>query len=280
MRARERNYRLMLAALALPAFIWMVPILWMLSLSFQPNELLQATTTHTAFGLIPARFTVQNYIDLFTLGNAPVWLFNSFVVAMMMVAGVLFVSVTAGYAFARLSFPGKAPIFVLCLLGLMVPEQAIFIPLYTLVADLGWQNTHHGVAIPRIATPIGVFMMAQFFRSIPRDIEEAALVDGIGRFRIFLNLHLPLMLPAVVTLAIITFLYAWNDYLWPLVSLQKTANYTIAVGIASTQTNFAHSEGLGRLMAAGMMASMPVIAFYLLFQKHVVRAIALSAAKG
>lgn len=274
------NTRILLALVGLPAFIWLVPTLWMLSLSFQPNSLLQLTTTDTAFGLIPAQFTIDNYAAVLTLSNTPRWFFNSIMVALLTTVGVLLVAAPAGYAFARMRFPFRGTLLVVCLLGLAVPEQAIFIPLYLMFADLGWHNTYHGLAIPRIATPIGVFLMYQFMKGVPRDIEEAALVDGIGRFRIIFSIVLPLMRPALITLSILTFLYAWNDYLWPLVSSQQTANYTISVGIASIQSNFAQTEGLGRLMASGVLASLPVVLCYLAFQKYVVRAIALGGSKG
>ena len=278
--SKHTNSSIFIMLMAIPAFIWLVPILWMLSLSFQPNTLLQLTTTDTAFGLIPAQFTLDNYGAVLTLSHTPRWFLNSVVVAAMTTIGVVLVAAPAGYAFARMNFPLKTPLLVLCLMGMAIPEQAIFIPLYTMFADLGWHNSYHGLAIPRIATPVGVFLMYQFMRGVPRDIEEAAMIDGVGRFRIFLNIVLPLIRPALITLAILTFLYAWNDYLWPLVSSQKTVNYTISVGIASTQSNFAQSEGLGRLMASGVFASLPVILFYLAFQKYVVRAIALGGSKG
>lgn len=280
MNVRTRTMRLLITAIALPAFLWMVPILWMLSLSFQPNALLQVTTTHTAFGLVPARFTFDNYLSLITLSNTPRWFLNSMIVAGITTVGTICVAAPAGYAFARLEFRGKSILFAVCLLGMMVPEQAIFVPLYTQFASLGWHDTYHGLAVPRIATPIGVFLAYQFMRNLPRDIEDAARIDGISRLRIFVSIVLPLMRPALVTLAILTFLYAWNDYLWPLVSTQKSINYTISLGIASTQSNFAQSEGLGRLMAGGVFASLPVVLFYLAFQKHVVRAIALGGSKG
>lgn len=266
--------------MSIPAFLWLVPILWMLSLSFQPNDLLQRTTTDVAFGLIPAQFTLDNYAAVISLSNTPRWFMNSLIVALLTTLGVLLVAAPAGYAFARMNFPFKRTLLVLCLVGMAVPEQAIFISLYTMFSDLGWLNTYHGLAVPRIATPIGVFLMFQFMRGVPRDIEEAAMIDGIGRFRIFFNIVLPLMRPAMITLAIVTFLYAWNDFLWPLVVTQKTIHYTLAVGIASSQENFAQTEGLGRLMASGIFASLPVILFYLAFQKYVVRAIALGGSKG
>jgi multiple sugar transport system permease protein len=280
MMRHSRNLQLMILILAIPAFVWMVPILWMLSMSLQPNELLMRTTTETALGLIPAQTTVENFIALFHFGHTIQWFINSVIISVSMTLGVLILSTTAGYALARLDFPGKNFIFALCLFGLTIPEQAIFIPLYTMFADLGWHNTYHGLVIPRLATPIGVFLMAQFFAGLPKEIEEAAYVDGVSRQRVFWSILLPLVRPAMVTLAVLTFLYAWNDYLWPLVSSQKTSNYTITVGLASIQSNFAQSEGLGRIMAAGIVASAPVLILFLMFQKYVVRAVALGGSKG
>lgn len=277
---RSRNLQLMILILAIPAFVWMVPILWMLSMSLQPNDLLMRTTTDTALGLVPAQTTVENFIALFQFGNTIQWFINSMIISVSMTLGVLILSTTAGYALARLDFPGKTFVIALCLFGLTIPEQAIFIPLYTMFADLGWHNTYHGLVIPRLATPIGVFLMAQFFAGLPKEIEEAAFIDGISRQRVFWSILLPLVRPAMVTLAVLTFLYAWNDYLWPLVSSQKTSNYTITVGLASIQSNFAQSEGLGRIMAAGIVASAPVLILFLMFQKYVVRAVALGGSKG
>ena len=170
--SKHTNSSIFIMLMAIPAFIWLVPILWMLSLSFQPNTLLQLTTTDTAFGLIPAQFTLDNYGAVLTLSHTPRWFLNSIVVAAMTTIGVVLVAAPAGYAFARMNFPLKTPLLVLCLMGMAIPEQAIFIPLYTMFADLGWHNSYHGLAIPRIATPVGVFLMYQFMRGVPRDIEE------------------------------------------------------------------------------------------------------------
>jgi multiple sugar transport system permease protein len=147
-------------------------------------------------------------------------------------------------------------------------------------ADFGWHNTYPALIIPRVAVPIGVFLMTQFFRGIPGEIEEAARVDGVNRFQIFWHIMLPLARPAMMTLSILTFLYAWNDYLWPLVSAQKPEMFTITTGLASLQSNFAQSEGLGRVMASGVIASVPVVGLFLIFQRYVVRAVALGGSKG
>ncbi|WP_319498345.1 carbohydrate ABC transporter permease [uncultured Cohaesibacter sp.] len=276
----NRSYYWLVTLISLPAFLWLVPTLWMLSLSFQPNDVLARTTSSTFFGLIPLPFTLDNYAALFSYGQTPVWFLNSTIVAVGMTLAVLFVSTTAGYALARLSFPGKNTVIVFCLVGLMVPEQAVFIPLYTMFADFGWHNSYHALILPRVAVPIGVFLMMQFFKAIPRDIEEAARLDGVSWLQIFWHVMLPLARPAMTTLAILTFLYAWNDYLWPLVSARKREMFTITLGLASIQTNFAQSEGLGRIMASGVIATLPVVVLFLLFQRYVVQAMTAGGTKG
>ena len=175
----NRGYYWLILALSLPAFLWLVPTLWMVSLSFQPNEVLARSTSTTFFGLIPIPFTLDNYAALFRFGQTPGWFLNSLIVSLGMTLGVLAISTTAGYALARLDFPFKGAILVFCLVGLMVPEQAVFIPLYTMFADFGLHNSYHALILPRMAVPIGVFLMLQFFKAIPKDIEEAARLDGV-----------------------------------------------------------------------------------------------------
>ena len=169
----NRGYYWLVLALSIPAFLWLVPTIWMVSLSLQPNEVLARTTSTTALGLVPIPFTFDNYLALFSFGQTPLWFLNSVIVALGMTLGVLAVSTTAGYALARLNFPFKTPLTILCLIGLMVPEQAVFIPLYTMFADFGWHNSYHALILPRMAVPIGVFLMMSFFKAIPKDIEEA-----------------------------------------------------------------------------------------------------------
>ncbi|SNY91638.1 carbohydrate ABC transporter membrane protein 2, CUT1 family (TC 3.A.1.1.-) [Cohaesibacter sp. ES.047] len=275
-----RGYYWLVTALAIPAFAWLVPILWMVSLSLQPNDVLARTTSSTFFGLVPIPFTLDNYTALFSFGHTPLWFLNSAIVAFGMTFAVLFVSTTAGYALARLDFPFKKVVIVFCLIGLMVPEQAVFIPLYTMFADLGWHNSYQALILPRVAVPIGVFLMMQFFKAIPADIEEAARLDGVSWLQIFWHIMLPLARPAITTLAILTFLYAWNDYLWPLVSAQKREIFTITLGLASLQSNFAQSEGLGRVMASGVIATVPVVVLFLIFQRYVVQAMTAGGSKG
>lgn len=274
-----RRGNLVLWLLAVVAFIWLVPVIWMVSMSLQPNEVLARTTSNTFLGLIPIPFTIENFVNLFTLGLAPRWFLNSMIVATGMTALVLLLSSLAGFAFARVPFRGRSLVLAVVLAGLVIPEQAVFIPLYTMFADWGWHNSYHGLIAPRLAVPLGVFIMMQFFRAIPTYVEEAARLDGANRWTLFSRIMLPLAVPALTTVAILTFLYAWNDYLWPLVSSQRQEMFTITVGLASVQSNFAQSEGLGRVMASGVMASLPVILLFLVFQRFVVRGIAMGGGK-
>ena len=271
--------RLLTLLLVLAAVVWLVPIVWMLSLALQPNELLARTTSNVAWGLVPWPFTLENLTFVLSQGLTPRWFLNSAIVSGSMTLLVLALSSMAGYAFARIRFPGRRIIYPLVLAGLVIPEQAVFIPLYTMFADWGWHNGYAALVAPRLAVPIGVFLMTQFFRGIPDYIEEAARLDGAGRWTIFTRIMLPLSVPAMVTLAILTFLYAWNDYLWPLVSASRPEMFTITLGLASLQANFADSEGLGRVMASGVLASLPVVLLFLLFQRHVVRGIAMGSGK-
>ncbi len=279
MAGSRASRRLLTLLLTLAALVWLVPIVWMVSIALQPNELLARTTSNVAWGLVPWPFTLDNLSFVLSQGLTPRWFLNSAIVAVSMTFLVLALSAMAGYAFARIPFPGRRIVYPLVLAGLVIPEQAVFIPLYTMFADWGWHNGYAALVAPRVAVPIGVFLMTQFFRGIPDYIEEAATLDGASRWTVFTRIMLPLSVPAMATLAIITFLYAWNDYLWPLVSASRPEMFTITLGLASLQTNFADSEGLGRVMASGVLASLPVVLLFLVFQRHVVRGIAMGSGK-
>lgn len=262
--AGEWAFRLGLAAFA---FLWLTPILWTVAMSLTSNEVLQRRTV----GLWPASPTLENFADLMRVSAAPRWLLNSLVVAVAMTGLTLVLSATAGYAFARIPFRGRRILFVVVLAGLMVPGQAVIIPLHTMFADWGLHNTHVALFTPHLAVPFGVFLMTQFFRAVPRELEEAARLDRAGHWRIFVRIMLPLSIPALTTLGIFTFLYAWNDFLWPLVSGTRIEMNTITVGLANIQGNFAQSEGLGFLMASAVFAASPIVAVYLVFQRYIMR---------
>ena len=171
----------------------------------------------------------------------------------------LVIASLAGYGFARTDFPGRKVLFVLLLAALAVPEQAVIVPLHTMFAQADLHNTYIALIAPRLAFPFGVLLMTQYFRGIPAEIEEAALLDRASRLKVFWRIVLPLSIPAQATLGIYTFLHAWNDYFWPLVSATKPEMYTLTIGLAATQTNFAQTEGIGFLMAQAVFAGLPVL---------------------
>jgi multiple sugar transport system permease protein len=257
------------------AILWLLPILWVVTMSLKPNAELMRSTA----GFIPVPFTIENYVNLLSRETVPGWLLHSVIVSVTMTAMVLVVSSLAGYAFARLEFPFKRTLFMLMVAGLMVPEQAVFIPLHTMFSGWGLHNTHFALAMPRVAVPIGVFLMMQFFRSVPKELEEAAAIDYASRLTIFLKIMLPLSVPALTTLGLFTFIHAWNDFLWPLVSATKADMYTVTLGLASIQSNFAFTEGLGAVMASAVFASLPIVLLFLIFQRFIVAGVAMSAGK-
>lgn len=268
--AQARGDRLILIAVVLLALLWMAPLLWVLALSFKPNDFLAGRTDV----IFSAPFTLKNYSNIF--GNSAVfrWTLNSVIVSLAQTALTLVLATLAGYGFARTEFRGRRWLMVFVLAGLAVPEQAVIIPLHRLFADLEWHNSYSALVLPKLAAPFGVYLMTQYFKAVPRDIEEAALLDNTPRWKIFWCVILPLSVPAQATLGIFTFLTAWNDYLWPLISASQPEMYTLTLGLAATQSNFAQSEGIGFLMAQAVFAGLPIFIVYLFFQKHIVQAVA------
>jgi multiple sugar transport system permease protein len=268
--ALNRPPRIAIALVAVAAIIMLTPMLWVTILSFKDNTALMADTS-SAF---TPPWTLANYRSILGEGQVFTWLANSVIVSLAMTAGVLVLSSLAGYGFARLEFPGRKLLFVIVLFGLAIPEQAVIIGRHQMFSAISMHNTYTALVLPGLAMPFGVFLMTQYFRAIPRELDEAAMLDGASRARIFWRVLLPLTLPAQATLGIFTFFHAWNDYWWPLISATDKDMLTLTVGIAATQMNFAQTEGLGFLMAQAVFAGVPTLLVYLVFQKYIVRAVA------
>ena len=272
---RTLGDRVILVLLLGAAFLWLLPMLWVLAMALKPNEMLVQSTS----GILPWPHTLEHFATLLRGSLTPRWLLNSFIVAVGMTVATLVLSSLAGYAFARIDFPGRRILFVVVLAGLMVPEQAILVPLHAMIAGWEMHSTYFSLIAPRLAGPFGVFMMTQFFKAVPRDLEEAAQLDNASRLKIFWSVMLPLSRPALTTLGIFTFLYAWNDFLWPVVTATQPEMYTLSVGLGSLQGNFAMSEGLGFLMASAVFASLPILCVYIVFQQYIVKGIAMGGGK-
>ena len=184
----------------------------------------------------------------------------------------------AAYAFARLRFPGHDLIFNFMLLSMMIPGAVTLVPTYVIIAKLEWINRAQSLIFPSIVNAFGIFMLTQFFRTLPLDLEEAARIDGASRLKTLFVIVLPLSGPALATLAVIQFMWIWNDFLWPLVTLFHESNYTLQLGLASFQG--AHTQTTNLLMAGNVMSMLPVLALFIFAQRWFVRGIATQGLKG
>jgi multiple sugar transport system permease protein len=272
---RNRLSPMARAGVVIGAAIMVAPLVWTILLSLKANS---ALVGNSGAALSPP-YTLENYAAIFGNYLTMRWLLNSLIVSLGTTAGVLVLSSLAGYGFARLDFPFRKSLFVLVLLGLAIPQQAVILPQHRLFAELGLHNSYPGLILPALVGPFGVFFMTQYFRAIPIELDEAAMLDGASRFRTFWKVLVPLTWPAQATLGVFTFLGSWNDYWWPLISATKSDMYTLTVGLASSQMNYAQTSGLGFLMAQAVFASIPIFIVYIIFQKQIVRAMAGTAVR-
>ncbi|WP_084403147.1 carbohydrate ABC transporter permease [Schaalia suimastitidis] len=221
----------------------------------------------------------SNYVDVFTYGPFVTYILNSFIVAILGTLVVIFVSTTAGYAFSRLRWKGRDGAFILFLATMMIPAEVLVIPMFILMQQFGWVNTYQALIFPFAFGAFGTFLMRQFMRGIPFELEEAARVDGAGPIRTFVQIILPLTKSAIAVLAVFTFMGYWNSYLWPLiVTVDYDSLGTLPVGLAS----FSTQEGtrMDLQIAASIISMVPTTALVLALQKHLVKGIAMSGMGG
>jgi multiple sugar transport system permease protein len=237
--------------------------------SFREELAIQRNLT----SLLPVPFTLENWRYILSSSKLVRMFFNSlFVSSTHTILQIMLCSIAA-YAFARIPFKGKKPLYMLVLAGLMVPGQATFIPVYLLVAKLDLHNTYAALIIPGIASSFAVFLLVQFFEGIPKELEEAAYLDGASYFTVYWRIIMPLSGPVLTTLAIFTFLGNWNSYLWPLVSATNEDVMTVTVGLNHITTSWGFVEFFGRIMAAAWAGVVPILIFYFIFQQKIVKGI-------
>jgi multiple sugar transport system permease protein len=261
--------------LTLFALFFLLPLFWMIVTAFKPFE------EWLSPNWIPANPTLENFTSIFNDKSLPVlnWFFNSLLIASLFTAFILIIDSLAGYAYARLEFPGKNLIFGLMLATLVMPGIMFLIPNYLTIAKLKWIGTIQGVIAPGLSGVFGVFFMRQFFQGLPRELEEAAYIDGAGTFRTFWSVVLPLSKGPIITLGIITFLTSWNDYLWPLLILGGSRKaLTLPVGLATLQGQYTFDYG--KLMAGALVLTIPVLLLYAIFQRYIIRSISMTGIKG
>jgi len=272
--AQKRSPWWLYAVLGVGLLAMSLPFIWMLASSVKPEaEVRQIPPTW-----LPETFTLENYQTLFDRLSFPTYFFNSTLVAIVVTLGNVVFCSMLGYALAKLEFRGKRVIFALVLGMLMVPAIAILVPLFVLVSNLGLTNTYAGLILPYLAAPIGVFLMRQYFLGLPDELIQAARVDGASEFRIFWNVMLPLCGPALATLAILTFLGSWNNFIWPLVVAQTEDRYTLPVALALYSVG-QNATQYGVLLAGAVVVVLPVIAIFLALQRYFVQGIAMTGIK-
>ncbi len=260
--------------LILGAVIMVTPFLWMLSTSFKSF----AASMKVPPEWIPSDWHFENYSLVLEKINFSRYYLNTIIVTVGRTVGQLVLCSMAAYGFACLRFPGKNIIFVAILSVLMVPSQVVMIPSFVIMRELDWLDTFYVLIVPGIFSAFGTFLLRQFFMTLPRDLEEAAKIDGAGYFRIFWQVYLPLSKSALVSLAIFTVLYSWNDLLWPLIMTSSEEMRVLSIGIASFQGQ--HATDYPLLMAGAVMATVPVILLFIFLQRYFIEGIALSGIKG
>ncbi len=269
-----RNRWWLYAALSIALVVVIAPFVWMVLGSLKTNaELRQVPPTWW-----PDAATLGNYTQLFTRLNFGQYFFNSTVVAVVVTAGNLLFCSMVGYALVMLDFRGKKVLFTLIMVTLMIPGVVTFVPLFVLVANAGLVNTLPGLILPFLVSPFGVFLMRQYMQGLPRDLLDAARVDGAGELRIFARVFLPLCGPALATLGILTFLGSWNNFLWPLVVAQTEDTYTLPVALALYSTG-QNSTQYGLLLAGATIVVLPVLAVFMVFQRRFIQGIATTGLK-
>jgi multiple sugar transport system permease protein len=270
-RRRPSAWHLFLAPVAL---IFLIPFVQMFLAALSPAK--ELVTFPPPF--IPSRLTFDGFIALFQGSDVLRWLLNTTIVSIAAIGSHLVLCSLAGYGFARLKFRGRSVGFFLIVATVMIPIQLLMIPTYVMFAKVGLTDTLGAAIVPWLASAFGIFLMRQFFLSLPAELEEAALLDGCGRWGVFFRVVLPLAKPALATLAIFTLLGSWNDLVWPLIAINNDHAFTIQLGLANFQGTRRTQWSL--LMAGNVVATLPLIIFFLAAQRQFVATMTFSGLKG
>lgn len=249
------------------------PLIWILLTAFKslPETYIWPPT------LLPANWRFDSFSQLFQVVPFARFFLNSVLVSLpICILNLLFCSL-AGYVFAKFQFPGKSILFIIVLATIMIPFQVTMIPAFSILVELGWNNSYLGLIVPGMVGAFGIFLMRQFMMSIPTELIEAARIDGAGEFRIYTQIIIPSSKPAFAALAIFTFLESWNSFLWPLIVIDTPQMRTLPLGLALLKTQFIAQWPL--IMAATLLSSLPVILVYIIFQRQFIRGILLTGLK-
>lgn len=279
MNSETQNNRiakiLLYIGLTIVSLASLFPFYWMFVMATNSNEMINRTPPV----MVPGEQLVTNFQNV--LNSIPFFqtMLNSLIVATSITLGVLLLTSIAGFAFAKLAFPGRNILFIFILGTMMIPPQLGLIPTYFIITELGWLSDLRAIIVPGLMNAFGIFWMRQYVASaVPDEIIEAARIDGCSNFRIYWNIVVPVILPAFATLGIIVFMFVWGDYLWPLVVLQDQSSQTIQVALRSLMDD--RSRDYGMILSGTFWATVPLIIVFLMFNKLFIRSIADGAVKS
>lgn len=228
----------------------------------------------------PSEFSLANYAHLFAMNGFGRFVMNSVVTSGVSVAANIILASLAGYALAKLNFPGKRAVFVALIVAMMMPGTVTFVPQFVVAVNLGLSNTLAGIIVPFLVAPLNIFIVRQFANSVPEELLEAARIDGASELRIFFRIFLPLIGPAVAVVTIMSFLGAWNAFLWPLVIAQSDAIYTLPLGIATMKATVPNITDYGSMLAGAVVIMAPVLALFVFLQKYFIQGIGTAGLRG
>jgi multiple sugar transport system permease protein len=254
------------------AVIWFFPVFWALSTSFKTDD---EAVRKGAIQLLPTNPTIDGYLYVLRNSDLPIWYLNSTITSVLITVLVVGMAACAGYAISQLRFPGRTFLWWVILASFMIPGSALLVNHFIIIAGVKLLNTHAGIILPLLIAPVTVIIYKQFFDGIPREFREAAVMDGATELQVFFRLYLPMNWGVTTALAIVTFIGAWNQFLWPFLAVQNEKMMTVTVGITAVQDTF--GVAYARLMTGAVLAGLPVAVAYLLFQRRVTQAITLSA---
>ncbi|WP_052867183.1 carbohydrate ABC transporter permease [Streptomyces niger] len=264
---------LLVVALLLVA-AWLLPLVWAVATSLKP----EGETTKTPLEWIGSKITFEAYAKVWESGDLLQWTVNSLFVSVITTLLTVVLCAMAAYGFIRTDFRGRRLLYGLVLAGIMVPPQVLIAPLFTEMVQLGLVDTYWGVILPQVAAPAMVFILVKFFDGVPRELEEAAFVDGAGRWRVFWTIVMPLSRPVLAAVAIFTFISTWNNFLWPFLVTTDPNGMTLPVGLVNVQSSF--GVRYAQIMASLVIAGLPLLVVFMLFQRQIVRGIAHTGLAG
>jgi multiple sugar transport system permease protein len=256
------------------AIIWLLPLLWAFDTSLKP----EGETTAIPLSWFASHFTLDAFVTTLATTSMGRWYFNSALTSVVISIATVILASMAAFAFSRIPFRGRGILFWVILAGIMVPGQILIIPLFAMMESVRLVDTYWGVILPQIASPIAVFIFKQYFDGIPHELEEAALMDGASRWRVYWQIWMPLAKPAIAAVAIFAFVFSWNNFLWPFIVITGNDMMTLPVGLSTVQTSF--GIRYAQIMATALLGGIPVLIVFLFFQRQIVQGIAGTGLKG